>query len=306
MFPSSREHSEKGRDEDRRLPRTFRLSVAYDGTDYFGWQVQPGLPTIQGTLAAAVREVTGEEVLPQGSGRTDTGVHASAQAVSLVLQAAIPAERLHRALNRRLPAAIRVVSLADAPMEFHARAAVENKTYEYRLFQRRSAGNPAEHICSPQQARFVWDCRWPLRLDAMQRAAADLIGSYDFTSFAATDLDRTHRAQDPDQPLSNVRSIFRSAWLERDGLLIYRVTGSGFLHHMVRNIVGTCVEMGAGRMPADSIPSILRALDRRQAGTTAPPQGLHLVQVIYKGDHAPYASGPPAAEGHDRSAGNQS
>jgi tRNA pseudouridine38-40 synthase len=131
----------------------------------------------------------------------------------------------------------------------------------------------------------------------MQRAAADLIGTYDFTSFAATDPDRTQRLQDVDQPANNVRTIFRSGWQERDGLLIYRVTGSGFLHHMVRNIVGTCVEMGAGRMPADSIAAILQALDRRQAGATAPPQGLHLVEVLYRADGAASPAGPDQVEG---------
>ncbi|AFL87837.1 pseudouridylate synthase I [Terriglobus roseus DSM 18391] len=288
MFPSDREHS--GQNSDAGTPpnappaRTYRLSIAYDGTDFFGWQVQPGLPTIQGSLATAVREVTGETVLPQGSGRTDTGVHASAQAVSLNLQANIPADRLLRALNRRLPASIRIVSLVDAPPHFHARAGVLDKTYEYRIFQRRLATQPNEQICLPDIARYVWDCRWPLSLDPMQRAAEAFVGTHDFTSFAATDPDRTQRLQDEGDPVDNVRTSFQSGWQLRDGLLVYRVTGSGFLHHMVRNIVGTCVEIGAGRMPADAIPAILAAHDRRQAGATAPPQGLHLVEVNYLAD----------------------
>ena len=290
MFPPDREHSQPNSDggapPDAQRRRTFRLSVAYDGTDFFGWQVQPGLPTIQGTLAAAIHEVTGEAVLPQGSGRTDTGVHASAQSVSLTLQANIPADRLHRALNRRLPAAIRIVSLVDVPTDFHARAGVRDKTYEYRIFQRRISGEPNERICSPHLARFVWDCRWPLSLDPMQRAACAFIGTHDFTSFAATDPDRTHRLEQAGEPVDNVRTIFESGWHRADGLLVYRVTGSGFLHHMVRNIVGTCVEIGAGRMPADAIPTILAARDRRLAGATAPPQGLHLVEVNYVADGA--------------------
>lgn len=288
MFPPDREHS--GQSSDAGSPpnappaRTFRLSVAYDGTDFFGWQIQPGRPTIQGTLATAVREVTGETVLPQGSGRTDTGVHASAQCVSMSLSSNIPADRLQRALNRRLPSSIRVVTLTDAPADFHARAGVRDKTYEYRIFQRRIAGEPHERICLPEIARYVWDCRWPLSLEPMQQAAADFVGRQDFTSFVATDPDRTRRLQDTAEPVDNVRTIFQSGWRGYDGLLVYRVTGSGFLHHMVRNIVGTCVEIGAGRMAADAIPAILAACDRRHAGATAPPQGLHMVEVNYLAD----------------------
>jgi tRNA pseudouridine38-40 synthase len=297
MFPQDREHFRINTDAGPALTaphaRTFRLVVAYDGTDYFGWQVQPGRPTVQGTLAAAVRQVTGETVLPQGSGRTDTGVHASAQSVSLNLQANIPADRLHRALNRRLPPSIRIVRLVDAPAEFHARSGVRNKTYEYRIFPRRIAGEPQERICLPAIARFVWDCRWPLQLGPMQQAAADFVGTHDYTSFAATDPDRTQRATEAGEPVDNVRTIFHSAWQSRDGLLVYRVTGTGFLHHMVRNIVGTCVEIGAGRVTAGTIPSILAAKDRRSAGATAPPQGLHLVEVKYIADEAPV----PAAAG---------
>ncbi|SEC55332.1 tRNA pseudouridine(38-40) synthase TruA [Terriglobus roseus] len=288
MFPLDREHSgensEAGRPPDAPPARTFRLSVAYDGTDFFGWQVQPGLPTIQGTLAAVVRDVTGETVLPQGSGRTDTGVHASAQSVSLTLQVNIPADRLHTALNRRLPASIRIVRLTDAPADFHARSGVRDKTYEYRIFQRRVAGDRTERICLPPISRYVWDCRWPLQLEPMQHAAEAFVGTYDFTSFAASDPDRTRRLLDAGEPVDNVRTIFSSGWRALDGLLVYRVTGSGFLHHMVRNIVGTCVEIGAGRMPADAVPTILAASDRRQAGATAPPQGLHLAEVNYLAD----------------------
>ena len=279
MFPSP---TESGTSEPQ--GRTFRLTVAYDGTDFFGWQVQPGMRTVQGTLADCIRQVTGEIVLPQGSGRTDTGVHAEGQAVSLVLKAAIPADRLHRALNRRLPSSIRVLSLAEAPSGFHARSGVRDKTYEYRIFERRSAEADTERICLPPVARYAWDCRWPLRLDAMQQAAAAFAGTHDFTSLAAIDPDRTERiAKSPDEA-NNIRTVFSSEWLRRDGLLIYRVRGSGFLHHMVRNLVGTCVDAGAGRLDPACVPAILLACDRRLAGATAPPQGLHLLQVVYEAD----------------------
>jgi tRNA pseudouridine38-40 synthase len=278
-----------------RSPRTFRLTVAYDGTDYFGWQVQPGLPTIQGVLADAVRQIVGETVLPQGSGRTDTGVHASGQVVSLALEADIPADRLHRALNHRLPAAIRVTEVTDAPEGFHARAGVLNKTYEYRIFPRLLPDTTTERICPPQLARFVWDYRWPLELEPMRKVAAGVIGLHDFTSFAATDPDRTARLNDEADPADNIRTLFHSEWLEQDGLLIYRVTGSGFLHHMVRNLVGTCVEAGAGRLDAATVPQILAARNRSRAGTTAPPQGLHLIEVAYKDNTAAAVLAPAHA-----------
>ena len=279
MFPNSAEDSRADSPG-----RTFRLTLAYDGSDFFGWQVQPGLPTIQGALADAVHDVVGERVLPQGSGRTDTGVHAEGQVASLVLQAAIPTERLHRAINRRLPAAIRVMELDEVAAGFHARANVVNKTYEYRIFERRVVGKKHERICPPTVARFVWDCRWAVAMDAMNSAAAVLVGTHDFTSFAATDPDRTRRIAEAAEPVSNVRTVFAAAWRREAELLVFRVTGSGFLHHMVRNIVGTCVDAGAGRVYAADVPAMLAARDRSKAGATAPPQGLHLVQVVYAGD----------------------
>ncbi len=283
MFHSQ---SEFGTDETR--GRTFRLTVAYDGTDFFGWQVQPGLATIQGTLATCIHQITGEAVLPQGSGRTDTGVHAQAQVVSLVLQGGIPTDRLQQALNRRLPSSIRVLSLSEAASGFHARSGVTNKTYEYRIFERGSSG-AAERVCPPQLARYVWDYRWPSQVEAMQQAADALAGTHDFTSFAAINPDRSRRiAQSP--ATNNIRTVFSSEWRRRDGLLVYRITGSGFLHHMVRNIVGTCVDAGAGRLDPGTVPVILAAQDRRKAGATAPPQGLHLVEVVYEDD--PPSGGP--------------
>ena len=279
MFPNLAEDSASDG-----LAHTFRLTVAYDGTDFFGWQVQPGLPTVQGMLAEAVWNVVGESVLPQGSGRTDTGVHAEGQVVSLTLRAGIPAERLHRAINRRLPAAIRVTSLVEAAAGFHARAGVLNKTYEYRIFERRSAGSLEEHICPPSLARYVWDCRWPLQMEPMAAAAQAMAGVHDFSSFAASDPDRAQRAVDVAEPMNNVRTVFCAVWRREAGLLCFRVTGSGFLHHMVRNMVGTCVDAGAGRIDPAAVPEILAARDRSKAGATAPPQGLHLMQVVYAAD----------------------
>ncbi len=281
MFPNLAEESGPSRPG-----QTFRLTIAYDGTDFFGWQIQPDLPTIQGAIATAVREIVGESVLPQGSGRTDTGVHAEGQVASLVLQAPIPADRLLTALNRRLPAAIRVMALRKVAANFHARASVQNKTYEYRIFERTIDGVNDERICPPALSRFVWDFRWPLQMEPMQRAADALVGEHDFSSFAASDPDRTRRTAKAGEAVNNVRTLFSAAWHRSGDLLIFRVTGSGFLHHMVRNIVGTCVDAGAGRLHPAQVPQILAARDRSRAGATAPPQGLHLVNVVYQCDDA--------------------
>jgi tRNA pseudouridine38-40 synthase len=258
----------------------WKCILTYDGTPYYGWQVQPSLPTVQGTLAAAVRHITGETVLPQGSGRTDTGVHALAQVASFALASPIPAANLHRALNRALPPSIRVLSIEPAEPDFHARHSARGKTYEYRIFPR--ANYPAERPCSPMLAPFVWDCPWPLDLLLLQRAAPAILGEHDFTSFAASDPDLAARTHSGDsEPPSKTRRIDSSLWTLRDDLYLYRVTGSGFLHHMVRNLVGTFVEIGAGRIPPDSLPGILAARNRSAAGPTVPARGLFLVQVEY-------------------------
>lgn len=255
----------------------WKLTLAYDGTAFHGWQIQPQLHTIQGTLAAALRHVTGETVLPQGSGRTDTGVHALGQVASVAFTAPIPPPNLLRALNRALPPSIRVIAAEHAPPTFHARHNALRKTYEYRLFP--CLEKREESICSPFLAPFAWDCPWPFSLDLGQHAARHILGEHDFTSFAAVDPDLSARTSP--QPRSNLRTIFSSAWQRSGDLLLYRVTGSGFLHHMVRNLVGTFVDIAAGRLPLDAIPAILAARDRSAAGPTAPAHGLFLVSVEY-------------------------
>jgi len=256
----------------------WKLTLAYDGTDFSGWQVQPDRVTIQGTLADAIERVTGERVLPQGSGRTDAGVHARGQVASFALDAPIPAENLLRALNRRLPEAIRVLAAEPAPPEFHARHAARAKTYEYCI-------DRAE-ICPPWRARFAWALHWPLNVARMQAAASAVLGIHDFTSFAAFDPDRATRSAGDDEddapgPIGNVREIFHSEWREEGETLTYRVRGDGFLHHMVRNLVGTLVDVGRGHLEADSMPHILAARAREAAGPTAPARGLFLDSVEY-------------------------
>ena len=252
--------------------QNWKLTLSYDGTPFHGWQVQPGLPTVQGTLAAALLHITGETVLPQGSGRTDTGVHALAQVASVALAAPIPAANLHRALNRALPESIRVLAAEPVDDAFHARHSARAKTYEYRVHTDAAP-------CSPFLAPFIWAHPRPLDLGRMQQAARHILGTHDFTSFAAADPDRAAREGSGEQDAT--RTVLHSCWRERDGLLVYRVTGTGFLHHMVRNLVGTFVEVGLGRLTPDSIPAILAARSRAAAGPTAPARGLFLVEVGY-------------------------
>ena len=263
--------------------RVWKLTLAYDGTAFHGWQVQPALRTVQGTLAAALREITGESVLPQGSGRTDAGVHALGQVASFALHAPIPPPSLLRALNRKLPSAIRVLHAEHAADTFHARHSALQKTYEYRIFLRAPLDRSLDdRICPPTLAPFVWDCPWAIHLDRAQAAAAAVLGEHDFTSFAAVDPELGEREALTASPTRTaVRRILRSCWHHELGLLVYRVTGSGFLHHMVRNLVGTFVDAASGRLAPSDLPGILAARDRRAAGQTAPARGLFLLSVEY-------------------------
>jgi tRNA pseudouridine38-40 synthase len=250
----------------------WKLTLAYDGTDFHGWQVQPGLPTIQGELAAAIERVCGERTLPQGSGRTDTGVHALAQVASVALASPIPPANLQRALNRTLPAAIRVLEAAHAPPDFHARHSATAKRYEYRIFR--------GEICPPHLARYVYAMPKPLDIAAMQHAAALVVGTHDFSAFAACDPDRTTRMAETSE-VDNVRTLTHSAWHQDGDLLIYTVRGNGFLHHMVRNLVGTFLEVGRGRRRVAAIPELVASRNRMAAGATAPARGLFLHSVFY-------------------------
>ena len=269
----------------------WKLTLSYNGSGFHGWQIQPELTTVQGVLADALLHITGERVLPQGAGRTDAGVHALAQVASFALQETLPAANLQRALNRILPPSLRVSRAEVVPHSFHARHSARRKVYEYRIFERRTAPSPmqiaSERICSPFLAPFVWDCRWPLDLERLQAAARHLVGTQDFSAMAASSkasLDAAG-ADSADLPRSHapnpVKTIFEAAWLRVEGLLVFRVCGSGFLHHMVRNLVGTMVDIGRGSLQVEDLPQILLSGDRTEAGPTAPASGLYLVEVQY-------------------------
>jgi tRNA pseudouridine38-40 synthase len=248
--------------------RRIRITVAYDGTDFHGWQVQPGLATIQGIIQDVLTEIEGRLVLVTGSGRTDAGVHALAQVAAFDLTNPIPVDNLRRALNRLLPWQIRVLSAAEADSAFHPRRQAFAKTYEYRMFR--------GEICPPFERRYVHHHPYPLDEDRMTAAAPLFVGEHDFTAFAATDeTDALGR--------SKVRRVFSSMLWREGPHLYYRVRGSGFLKHMVRNIAGTIIEVGKGNLSQEELVHFLQPGSTRKAGPRAPASGLFLVGVEYPG-----------------------
>ena len=249
--------------------RNLKLILSYDGSDFAGWQVQPDAATVQGALASAIGRVTGEKVLPQGSGRTDAGVHALAQVVTFVTESSVPTANLVKALNDVLPASVRALEVEEAAPDFHARKSARAKTYRYRIC--RAA------ICPPFLAKYVWHYPYPLDEHAMVQAAGQVEGEHDFTSFAAVDSERGHEGF----PASNLRRIFSSSWERQEDEFVYTVKGSGFLHHMVRNLVGTFILVGKGTLQGADLTRILEARNRSAAGATAPAGGLYLVGVEY-------------------------
>ncbi len=246
--------------------RRIRIRVAYDGTDFHGWQVQPGLPTIQGTLESIVSEIEGRPVQVAASGRTDAGVHALGQVAAFSLENPIPVDNLRKAINRLLPHSIRVLSVEETAPEFHPRYDAIAKTYEYRIYR--------EEICPPFDRRYVHHHPYPLNEVAIIAGARLFEGEHDFSAFAASD-ERDHLG------LSKVRRIF-SSQIERTGeRLIYRVRGSGFLKHMVRNIIGVLIETGKGNVDETGLRIRLELGSGIPPGPTAPAQGLFLISVEY-------------------------
>ena len=246
--------------------RRLRFEVAYDGTDFHGWQVQPGLATIQGVLEEVIGAIEGRPVHVAGSGRTDAGVHALAQVAAVSIENPIPAENFRRAVNRLLPHTIRINHAAETALDFHPRFDARRKTYEYRMFR--------EEVCPPFDRRFVHHYPYPLDESAMCEAALALEGEHDFRAFAASD--------DSDGAgVSKVRTIFYSRLIRKEALLVYRVTGSGFLKHMVRNVVGVLLEVGKGNLSREDVLARLRPGSGIAAGPSVPASGLFLVSVEY-------------------------
>ena len=298
------------------MSRNLKVTLAYDGAEFHGWQIQPGFPTVQGLLAECLGRITGESVLPQGSGRTDAGVHALAQVASVRLSSPIPERNLLIALNDILPPAIRVTGVEMVEDSFHARHSAQAKTYRYRIYR--------DDICPPFLARYVYHDPYPMDEDAMIRASEYIVGTFDFTSFAASDPERNARIAGLQAPrgqqtgvgamavsreeledvlakvgpqsleideengsdamtekMGNVRTVHFSQWARTDDEFTFTIRGNGFLHHMVRNLVGTFLQVGKGSLKPEDIPAILAAKNRGAAGATALARGLYLVSVEY-------------------------
>src|SRR5258708_34270809 len=224
--------------------RRIKITVAYDGTDFHGWQVQPGLPTIQGQLEKIVGDIEGKPVHVAGSGRTDAGVHALAQVAAFTLRNPIPEYNLRKAINRLLPASVRVLSVDETHADFHPRYDAVAKTYEYRIHR--------AEILSPFEWRYAHHFPYPLNEEAFVAVAPLLQGEHDFSAFAASD-DSDREAK------SKVRTIFSSRALRTGYQLIYQVRGGGFLNEMVRNIVGGRLEAGKGNLGEPDVRALTQA-----------------------------------------------
>ena len=243
----------------------FRITLAYDGTGFVGWQRQASGTSIQGLLEDALRELDGRLVTVVGAGRTDAGVHALGQVAAFSIDRAIGADVLLRAVNARLPPAVRIVAAEEAPPGFHPRFSARKKTYRYRIWN--------GEVISPFERQYAWHITGVLDVERMASAARLVEGRHDFAAFQAAGSETQ----------TTEREVFTSRMCKVSTELIhYEITGDGFLRHMVRTIVGTLVEIGRGRRSVESIAETIRTRDRGAAGATAPPEGLFLVAVSYE------------------------
>ncbi|MCC7083917.1 MAG: tRNA pseudouridine(38-40) synthase TruA [Pirellulales bacterium] len=263
--------------------RTLKLTIAYDGTDYAGWQVQAGQPSLQAEFQKTLQQIVGQRTHVAASGRTDAGVHALGQVVSFETDSDLSVETFQRALNAHLPRDIVVIAAEEAPPGFHARRDAVRKRYRYILQDSR-----VRDVCRLRYAHHLYK-----RLDvaAMQQAAAILVGMHDFASFESAGSRRTTtvrtineltvRRGDSRENEFAAEQGGRTKYPNLADIVVIEVEADGFLYNMVRNIVGTLIEVGQGRAGEEWVANVLAARDRRQAGQTAPPQGLFLVQVDY-------------------------
>jgi tRNA pseudouridine38-40 synthase len=248
--------------------RYFKLTIAYDGTDFHGWQMQTGRPTIQGEIVSVLRSLTQETVSLQGAGRTDAGVHAVGQVASFRTQSHLSAGDFQRALNALLPPTIRIANAEEVGPTFNARWSARGKTYRYRLYRGR--------VVPPMLWRYVLHYPFPLNEDAMRDAAARFVGMHDFTSFAAST-----GSEENDKDRDTEREIY-SAELVRtpdNEELIFTVRGRSFLRYMVRKMVGTLLDVGRGKLTPEDIDGLYELKDRSKSGPTVPPQGLCMISV---------------------------
>jgi len=248
--------------------RYFKLTIAYDGTDFHGWQMQANKPTIQGEIVSVLRRLTQEHILLHGAGRTDAGVHALGQLGSFKTQSALSAQEFQRALNALLPPTIRIVAAEEVGPDFNARWSARGKTYRYRIYRGK--------VVPPMIWRYVLHYPFPLDEDAMRVAAARFVGMHDFASFSAST-----GTEEDDKERSTEREIFstelvRSADNEE---LVFTVKGRSFLRYMVRKMVGTLLDVGRGKLTPSDIDRLYELKDRSKSGPTVPPLGLVMVDV---------------------------
>ena len=251
--------------------RYFKLTIAYDGTDFHGWQVQTNKPTIQGEISNVLSRLTQERVAVYGAGRTDAGVHALGQVASFKTLSPLVAAEFQRALNALLPPAIRIVGAEEVGPTFHARWSARGKTYRYRVYRGK--------VVPPMIWRYVLHYPFPLNEDAMQDAVRRFAGVHDFASFAAST-----GSEDDDQERSTEREIFSSELARSvDGEeLIFTVSGRSFLRYMVRKMMGTLLDIGRGKLVPDDIERLFALKDRSKPGPTVPAQGLVMVAVVHE------------------------
>jgi len=243
--------------------RNLKLTLAYDGTEFHGWQIQPQLRTSQGELKQARQKLFNHEVGVTGSGRTDAGVHAHGQVANVQTTRTMDTEAVLRGGNALLPKEIRILSVDEVDPEFHARRSARSKTYEYRVWR-----NP---VVDPFRCRYVYAFRYPICEASLDAGTARFIGTHDFTSFCATATEIEDRT----------RTIYEASWDRRGEEWIFRIRGNGFLQYMVRTITGTLLDIGQDRLRPDQVTEIFAARDRRLAGPSLPPHGLHLMRVEY-------------------------
>jgi len=251
--------------------RYLKLTIAYDGTDFHGWQIQSEKPTIQGEMVAVLRTLTQERVHLHGAGRTDAGVHALGQVASFKTQSALSAPEFQRALNALLPLAIRIVAAEEVGPDFDARWSARAKTYRYRLYRGR--------VVPPTEWRYVLHYPFPLDEGKMREAASRFVGSHDFASFAAST-----GSEEDDKERSTVREIYSTDLSQSaDGEeLVFTVRGRSFLRYMVRKLVGMLLEVGRGRLEPEDVDRLYELKDRSKSGPTVPAQGLCMVSVEHE------------------------